>query len=69
MPEFPADILRAMEAGEQLSDDQFRRLIAIEAHAIGMSFDDAVRAARERTLPESPIGADLGLLIGMLQVA
>jgi len=69
VPDFPADILSAMERGEPLSDEQFRRLIDVEARAIGLTFDEAIEAARRRTLPQGPIGTDLGLLIEMLQAA
>ena len=69
MPEFPADILAAMERGDALSAEQFLRLIEVEARAIGLTYDEALRRARARTLHESPIGTDLGLLIDMLQAA
>ena len=66
MPEFPADILAAMERGEPLSTEQFRRLIDVEALAIGLTFQEAIDAARLRALPQGPIGSDLSLLIEML---
>ncbi|HTF36074.1 MAG TPA: hypothetical protein VK714_20505 [Myxococcota bacterium] len=69
MPEFPADILSAMEKGQVLSVDQFHRLIAVEAQAIGLTFDQALELARRRALPQGPIGTDLGLLIEMLPAA
>lgn len=69
MPEFPAEILRAMESGDPLTRDQFLRLIAIEAQSVGLTFEQAIDAARKRTLPPGPIGTDLGLLIGMLEAA
>lgn len=69
MPDFPADILAAMENGEPLDNEQFRRLIAIEAQAIGLNYEQALDAARRRELPQGPIGTDLGLLIEMMQAA
>ncbi len=61
----PAELLLAMEEGE-LTPDQVRQLIEIEAQAIGLSFDDAVRLARARQLPRTALGADLELLIELL---
>ena len=69
MPELPADILKAMESGRPLTREQFRRLIAVEAQAVGLTYEQAIDAARKRTLPPGPIGTDLGLLIGMLEAA
>jgi hypothetical protein len=54
-----------MEAGE-LTKDQVRQLITIEAQTIGLSFDDAVRLARARQLPRTALGADLELLVELL---
>jgi hypothetical protein len=63
--QIPDDIVRAMECGE-LSRDQLRELIRIEAESIGLSFDEAVERARQRTLPNSLIGSDLRFLVLML---
>ncbi len=43
-----------------------RELIAIEADDLGLTFDEAVRHARQRTLPKNDIGADLELLVPLL---
>lgn len=61
----PPGLLLAMEQGE-LTPDQIRQLITIEAEAIGLSFDDAVRLARARQLPRTALGADLELLVELL---
>ena len=68
MPPLPDDLARAMETGD-LTTAQLRRLIELEAQAIGLKFEEAVSRARQRSLPNSPIGADLSLLIGMLSPA
>jgi len=61
----PQDIIDAMEDGE-ISQSQLRRLFEIEAAALGLSFDEAVTAARNDTLPHDPIGSDLRMLVLML---
>ena len=61
----PAELQLAMEEGE-LSPEQVRQLITIEAQAIGLSFDDAVHLARARQLPRTALGADLELLVELL---
>jgi hypothetical protein len=66
--ELPKHLLEAMERGE-LSDDQLHELIALEARALGLSFDQAVAAARAGSLPKNYIGTDLELLIDLLPVA
>lgn len=61
----PEDIVDALEEGE-ISQAQLRRLFEIEAAALGLSFDEAVIAARNDTLPRDWIGLDLRLLVLML---
>lgn len=61
----PASLLAALEQGE-LNLEQLRHLIRIEAEDLGLSFDEAVRRARERSLPKNAIGADLQLLVMLL---
>ena len=61
----PDDIVEALEEGE-ISQAQLRRLFEIEAAALGLSFEEAVIAAREDTLPRDWIGLDLRLLVLML---
>lgn len=62
----PEDLVKALESGE-LSQEQLRQLIGIEAAAIGISFDGALVGARENTLPKDPIGSDLRFLVKMLE--
>ncbi len=61
----PASLLAALEHGE-LSLEQLRQLIRIEAEDLGLSFDEAVRRARERSLPRNETGSDLQLLVMLL---
>jgi hypothetical protein len=63
--EVPADLLEAMENGA-LTDEQLRRLIALEAAQLGLSFDEAVRRARDGSLPKTVIGSDVELLVDLL---
>ncbi len=64
--QIPDELLNALESGE-LSPDQLRELIRLEAEAIGLSFDEALAAAHHRTLPTDPVGTDLGFLVSMLE--
>jgi hypothetical protein len=61
----PADLLAAIEDGE-INQAQVRQLIAIEAEAIGLSFDEAIAGVHADTLPQNPIGLDIRLLSMML---
>ena len=61
----PKELVAAIEAGE-LTDEQLRQLITLEARELGLTFDEAVRRAKERSLPGCHLGSDLGLLIEML---
>ncbi len=65
MPELPTALREAIERGE-LTDEQLRQLIALEAEALGLDFDEAVKRAKERTLPRNHIAADLSLLVELL---
>jgi len=49
-----------------LSESELRALIAEEAKLLGLTFEDAVKRARNRTLPRTYIGDDLALLIELL---
>ncbi len=55
----------AIEQGE-LTDEQIRELITLDAEILGLSTDDAIRLARARRLPKTYVGADLELLVGLL---
>ncbi len=61
----PADLLAAMADGE-LTEAQLRQLITIEASDLGLGFDEAVRRARDGSLPKNVVGLDLELLVEML---
>jgi hypothetical protein len=65
MPEIPTALREAIERGE-LTDEQLRELIALEAKALGLEYGDAVAQAHARTLPEHPLRADLELLVDLL---
>jgi hypothetical protein len=63
--EVPSDLLQAME-GDALTDEQLRRLIALEAAQLGLNFDEAVRRARDGSLPKTVVGSDVELLVDLL---
>jgi hypothetical protein len=68
MSPLPKELQQAIERGE-LSREQLKQLITIEADALSLSFDDAVKRAKDGTLPNNYIGADLELLIELLPAA
>jgi hypothetical protein len=68
MSRLPRDLLAAIAAGD-VTIDQVRELFRLEAEALGMSFDEALSAAREGHLPNNPVGADLDLLADLLTPA
>jgi len=41
-------------------------LITLEAQALGLNYDEAVKLAKERHLPKNHIGADIELLVELL---
>jgi hypothetical protein len=59
------ELREALEA-VSLTDDQLKELITFEAAQLNMGFDDAVQAARNNTLPKTPLGFDLRFLVRML---
>ncbi len=63
--EVPADLLQAMEDGA-LTEEQLRQLITLEAAQLGLGFDEAVRRAREGSLPKTVVGSDVELLVDLL---
>ena len=65
MAPLPPTLQEAIERGE-LTEAQLRELIALEAEALGLSYDEAVRQAKECRLPKTPIGLDLELLVELL---
>jgi hypothetical protein len=60
------DLLQAINRGE-LTTAQLRELIEAEAAELGLSFDEAIAAAREDTMPHNATGSDLRLLIELLE--
>jgi hypothetical protein len=68
MGKLPGALVDAVEVGE-LSADQLQELITAEAKALGLTFDEAVRAAKDGTLPKNLIGSDLSLLVDLLEAA
>ncbi len=65
MSPIPVALQEAIERGE-LTEAQLRELIALEAQALGLSFREAVRRARERCLPRTLLGSDLEFLVQLL---
>ena len=65
MDPLPRELQRAIERG-QLTDEQVRELITLEAAALGLTYEEAVERAKARTLPRNHIGADLELLVQLL---
>jgi hypothetical protein len=58
-------ILAALDSGE-LSADQLRALIAIEAERLHLTFDEAVERGPRNDLPKTPEGFDLHFHVLML---
>ena len=60
----PDDLLHAIETNS-MTDEQIRQLIEIEAHELGLTYDQAVQKAKEGTLPTGPLGSDIEFLAGL----
>jgi hypothetical protein len=54
----PDDLVAAIEGGE-ITQEQLRQLIRIEAAELGLSYEEAVELGRKRALPKSIIGMDI----------
>ncbi|MCI0483427.1 MAG: hypothetical protein L0Y78_02470 [candidate division NC10 bacterium] len=65
MSPLPRELREAINRGK-LTQAQLRELIALEARALGLTYDEAVRRARERRLPRNVLGSDLELLVQLL---
>lgn len=65
MEPLPSELQRAIEEGK-LTDEQLCELITFEAAALGLTYEEAVVHAKERTLPRNYIGADIELLVQLL---
>ncbi len=64
----PVSLQEAIKRGT-LTQGQLRKLITLEAEALGLSFEEAVEEARKGTLSRnSYLGADLELLVELLPV-
>ena len=64
--QMPPDLLAAIEGDGILTDAQIQQLVAIEAEMIGLTYDEAVAAARADALPKNAIGFDIRSLVRML---
>lgn len=61
----PDRLRQAVEQGD-LTEDQLRELIALEADALGLSAEEAIARAKAGKLPRTYLGDDLALLIELL---
>ncbi len=61
----PAEVELALAQGE-LTERRLRELITLKAQALGLSFGEAVRRARERRLPHVAAASDLEFLVQLL---
>ena len=62
----PRALLEAMDAGE-LTVSQLCELVRLEAESIGLTYAEALVAARTNTLPHTPIGWDIESHVKMLE--
>lgn len=62
------ELLDALDKGE-LSVENLKELIEIEAAQLGLTVDEAIERARKNTLPKGPLGTDLQFNIIMLITA
>lgn len=70
MGNLPANLVKAIEQGQPITEEQLRELITVEAKEIGLSFDEAVKAAQEGTLPPgSLLASDIASLVDLLRYA
>lgn len=63
--DIPEHLLRALDSGE-LTQDELRELITIEAEQLGLSLDEAIEAAHHDVLPKDPLGSDIQYLVKLL---
>jgi hypothetical protein len=63
--QIPDELRQALEHAE-LTTDQLKLLIEIEAEQLGLTFEEAVTRARADALPHTPLGFDLQFHILML---
>ncbi len=67
MSPLPRKLQKAIKRGN-LTKAQLRALITLEARELGLSYDEAVRLARQRRLPRNVLGVDIELLVQLLPV-
>jgi hypothetical protein len=51
-----------------ISEAELRGIIEREAELLNLDFEEAVKRAKKGTLPRTPIGDDLSLLVQLLPV-
>jgi len=61
----PKALQLAIKRG-QLTDEQLRELITLEAQALGLDYEEAIRRAKERSLPKNYLSTDIELLLELL---
>ena len=67
MGNLPANLIKAIEQGQPITEEQLKELIAAEAKELGLSFDEAVKAAQEGVLPSGNLYAsDIAFLVDLL---
>jgi hypothetical protein len=67
MGNLPANLVKAIEQGQPITEEQLRELITVEAKEIGLSFDEAVKAAQKGALPSGSLFAsDIAFLVDLL---
>ena len=57
-PQASQELLDALDSGEHTTA-QLRELAELGAATLGLTFDEAVKLAREHKLPKNPTGFDL----------
>ncbi|MFQ6031100.1 MAG: hypothetical protein ACE5Q6_26860 [Dehalococcoidia bacterium] len=65
MTPLPQGLQEAIEKGK-LTAEELRELITLEARALGLDYDEAIKLAKQRRLPKNSIGADIELLVELL---
>lgn len=65
--QLPQEILDAIDHGV-VTQEQLKEIIAFQAKALGLEYDEAVQRARKDTLPRNTAGTHLRLLVSLLIV-
>ncbi len=67
MGKLPATLIEAIERGEPITEEQLKELISAEARELGMSLEQAVKAAEDGSLPTGDLYAsDIAFLVDLL---